>query len=124
MTQFTPASDYDGLLRQAKAQDRIIKSLQRRVELYHEDYQVMANKLLLVNFEALQAERETNAMLTEQLEKVEAEKSRLSDALLAAISALDTAEEINPSNYDHDLVCGMNRAYCEAYGILREEVKS
>lgn len=35
-----------------------------------------------------------------------------------AFAALDQAEEINPSNYNHDLVCEMNAAYCEAYSIL------
>lgn len=62
-----------------------------------------------------------------KIKKLEAENSRLRaevDRLRTiindAIIALDDAEEINPSNYDHDLVCRLNTAYCAGYGILKE----
>jgi len=50
-----------------------------------------------------------------------------SDALLAdciiACNLLQDAPEINPSNYDHDDVCRLNAAACEAYQVLLAAIK-
>ena len=49
----------------------------------------------------------------------EAENKRLREDMQIAFSVLDDIEEINPSNYDHDLVCQMNTGFCEVYSILK-----
>ena len=51
-----------------------------------------------------------------------------SDALLAdciiACNILQDAPELNPSNYDHEDVCRLNAAACEAYQILNNAIKT
>jgi len=49
----------------------------------------------------------------------------LSDALLldnvrTLFNVLYDAPELNPSNYDHDEVCDLNAAMCEAFALCRD----
>lgn len=56
-------------------------------------------------------------------EDAQQEITRLREALQAAREAIDAAEEINPSNYDHDLVCQLNSACNQAYTIIVEALE-
>ena len=57
-------------------------------------------------------------LCNEREQSLLAERDRLREALEDARRTLDDAQEINPSNYDHDQVCDMNCAYCAAYAII------
>jgi len=56
--------------------------------------------------------------LDRRVKELETERDRLREALEDARRTLDVAQEINPSNYDHDQVWEMNCAYCAAYAII------
>lgn len=65
---------------------------------------------------------ESNACLRNQLADAKAECERMRaivNADNAAFDALTDAPEINPSNYDHDDVCRLNREVCYAHGIMK-----
>lgn len=51
-----------------------------------------------------------------KIEALEAENARLREALE---EIMGLPGEINPSNYDHDDVCELNRQFCYGYAIAR-----
>jgi hypothetical protein len=42
------------------------------------------------------------------------------ELLEEAFTVLENSPELHPSNYDHDQVCELNAAACEAFILLRE----
>ena len=53
-----------------------------------------------------------------ETERLRADNANLLSIISDAHSALTQAEEINPSNYNHEQVCEMNYALAAALGIL------
>jgi hypothetical protein len=56
--------------------------------------------------------------LVEKLTQAKERIAELKAAIEAAHGVMLDTEEINPSNYDHDLVCQLNTSFSEAFGIL------
>lgn len=44
------------------------------------------------------------------------------EALLDAFAILDNVEEINPSNYDHNLVCALNASAFDAWEVIKTAI--
>lgn len=67
MNDFTPASDYAGLLRQAHALASLVHSKQAQIAVLQSQVQQLTTQLSLTDSAALEAERQTNAVLTQSL---------------------------------------------------------
>ena len=55
---------------------------------------------------------------TKTASELDAENKRLRDIIHDTLCIMQDIEEINPSNYDHDLVCRMNSGLWHAYSVL------
>lgn len=66
---FNPADNYDGLLKQARAMVRLIKSMEAERRIYSQKDRSISEKRLLDLEAALASEKEMNAILTEELEE-------------------------------------------------------
>lgn len=66
---FKPADNYLGLLKQARAMVRLIKSMDAERRVYSEKDRSLSERRLLELEAALASEREMNAILTEELDK-------------------------------------------------------
>ena len=53
-----------------------------------------------------------------EVHRLRGEVERLRAMIASASAVLYDAPELNPSNYDHEDVCRLNAAACEAYVIL------
>jgi len=62
----------------------------------------------------------TIAAKDKQIAELQAENNRILLALADAEAVIQNCPEINPSNYDHDDVCSLNAATCEAHSILQQ----
>jgi hypothetical protein len=76
---FTPASDYDNLLRQARALACIVNGRDQRAILDTETIKALKKQIALMNPAAVDAERETNRILTKRVEELESELAKEKD---------------------------------------------
>jgi len=69
--KFTPAKTYDGLLRQAKAMQSLVRSLEKEL-LFYRTKPSFANDATLYQRlqQQIDSEREVNEMLTNELDKL------------------------------------------------------
>lgn len=56
--------------------------------------------------------------MQDQIATLTARNRELEEALREAHQSLSNAPEINPSNYDHEAVCELNRETCYAHSVL------
>lgn len=92
MTQFefSPAKDYDGLLRQAVAMAMLIRSMEKQKAFQSIKLEDMARELALHGHEEINAQRETNSILTNEVEALEKQLTVYKNAL--TLIAMDKAE--------------------------------
>jgi hypothetical protein len=69
--QFTPAKDYENLLKQANAMTMIIRSMEKQRAFQNIKVSDMARELYAQGFEEINAQRDINEKLTNELEKLE-----------------------------------------------------
>jgi chromosome segregation ATPase len=74
---FTPSHTYEGLLRQANALRRLVDSLEARLEIQAAQLDTLTRQLAASDSAAIEAERDTNALLTEQVLQLESENEQL-----------------------------------------------
>jgi Tfp pilus assembly protein PilN len=69
--EFIPAKDYDGLLRQANAMAMLIRSMEKQRSFQNVKIGDMARELAVHGFEEIDAQRDINARLTDEILKLE-----------------------------------------------------
>ena len=72
----------------------------------------------------LEASKNHLVRQAKRIAELEAERERLRKIIADAVAVMDDTEEINPSNYDHELVCQLNAGFCEAYSILNTDTQT
>jgi len=75
--KFEPAPDYENLLRQARALACIVDSKEKQCSLYEKNVRELRKQLAEIGPAAINAERETNRILTERLEQLESRLERM-----------------------------------------------
>lgn len=77
--EFNPAPDYGGLLKQARALASLVAALEEERAYLRERVKALEDQLKLTDGTAVDAERATNARLTEALVQAEARAEALKD---------------------------------------------
>lgn len=80
---FTPHPTYEGLLRQARAMDRIIKSMEATRSHLRDTNDQLVRQFLLIGVDEVEAERNTNEILTNENEKLRARVDELEHRIAA-----------------------------------------
>jgi uncharacterized protein YlxW (UPF0749 family) len=68
---FTPAADYENLLRQARALATIVDGKEKQQSLDAKTIKALKNRIAAMSPDAVNAERETNRLLTERIDALE-----------------------------------------------------
>lgn len=63
-------------------------------------------------------------MVVENNRELRAQVSNLKSCISEVYEVIENTEEINPDNYDHELVCALNDGTIEAHSILRRMILS
>jgi len=72
MSEFKPAEDYQGLLRQFKAMSMLIYSLEQQCKLQSGQLSKMAHELSIIGNAEIESQRQANEALTKEVERLEA----------------------------------------------------
>ena len=85
MTDFTPASDYGSLLKQAKALHSITKSQEKVLGVYSKKIADLKTELTKVGTSEIDAQRAANEQLTNEVERLTAHNANLQTAVDAGL---------------------------------------
>lgn len=90
--EFTPAKDYDGLLKQANAMTMLIRSIEKQRAFQNVKIGDMARELAIQGFEEINAQRDMNERLTNEISKLERRIDELTYSLSVSMCVHEDAE--------------------------------
>lgn len=77
MNKFEPSKTYDGLLKQAKALYTLASSQERRITMLNASMEQLTRDYNAIGQDAINAERDINQQLTDYVDELEGEISKL-----------------------------------------------
>jgi uncharacterized membrane protein YccC len=90
--EFTPARDYEGLLKQASAMTMLIRSMEKQQAFQNVKIGDMARELAVQGFEEINAQRDMNEKLTNEISRLEKRIEALEYSLSVSMCVHEDAE--------------------------------